>query len=520
MDLAFRAARRVALALLTTIGVGAGVGACSSDDAVVDGGTPTKPVISFDVEGGVLLAQPATIVTVTMTAQGPVDGIALALDGAYGDASLDRTNASVTDGKATFQLRTPTTPATFTIQAVAGSARARLDVSVSRDGFATVRVTPAYKGKRTTTIVAASTFLKTKCAELTSFPAKDGAPLVVGTSGEVLVVGAVPAGASVAVAVRIARYATGCVDVDALAPGAVRDVSVQLYDLPLAVAKTDVNAGFTFDLAAKDKATLTSNLSGVVTQALPAFFPDMEPKRLLDAMFDALQSSNDKAAFSAKRTQASWDGAVGTWLSARPPTMQSRATAWLTAATPKVPGELRGHLMGTASDKATFTPTTFGGLDATQTVLVKNPFTIGADTDDTLKLNGDFAIWPTRLVAVAAGAEAKVDFPAATSVPSALALAIDCNGLGASLANQGYAFATCDGSCTAALCKQAIASRWEAYAGSSEKQGNKLDVNFTASAATQFDDDAVPQSYNGSWVGQLASGIPAKGLATAIPLGQ
>jgi hypothetical protein len=519
MDLAFRAAR-MAARLVLALAPACALGACSAQDAMVDAGIPATPAISFDVDGGVLLAQPNAIVTVSLTTQGPVDAVVLALDGAYGDASLDRTSAAVKDGKAQFQLRTPTTPATFAVQAVAGSARARLDVSVSRDGFATIRVTPAYKGKRPVPIVAASTFLKTKCNELGTFPAKDGSPLVVGTNGEVLVVSAVPAGASVAVAVRIARYATGCVDVDALAPNTTRDVTVQLYDLPLNVTKIDLNAGFTFDLATKDRTALTNLLTTASSQALTSFFPDTEPKRLLDAMNEAVVSSNDKAAFAAKRTQSGWDAQVGTWLAARPPTMQTRVTSWLAAAAPKLPGELRGHLVGTASDKATFAPLTFGGLDATQTVLVKNVLTLGADADDTLKLNGDVIVWPSRLLAVAAAPEAKADFPASTSVPSALALAVDCQGLGAALAIPSYAFGTCDGACVANLCKQALVTRWEAAAASSEKQGNKLDLSFTASAATQFDDDAIPQSYNGSWVGQLGSGIPAKGLATAIPNGK
>ena len=492
--------------------------ACTTDDDVSpDGGVVPTAAIAFDVPGGILATEPNAIVKVSLTATGGVRTIALALDGAYGDGSLDRTTASIVDGHAEFMLRTPTTPATFAVQASAGSARARLDVSVSKDGFATVRVTPAYKGKRPVPIVAASTFLKARCSDITEFPAKDGAPLVVGTSGETLVIPKVPAGSSVAVAVRVARYAIGCVDVDALAPDAVRDVTVGVYDVPLSVSSIDLQARFTFDLTTQDRAALSSTLASASSLALGSFFPDLEPKRLLDAMADATSSPTDKSLFATKRSQAGWDASAASWLTAHPPTMQTRATSWLTAAIPTVPGDLHGHLTGTGSDKATFVPETLGGLDATTVTLIKSPFTVVADTDDTLKLTGNVIVWPSRLLALAANVEAAATFPPATSVPAALAIAIDCTGFGAALASNGYAFGTCDGVCVAALCKKAIADRWEVAAGTSEKLASKLDLQFTASAGTQFDDLAVPVSYTGSWLGQLGPNLPAKGTATGIP---
>ncbi len=491
--------------------------ACTTDAAAPDGGIIPTAAIAFDVPGGILAAEPNAIVKVTLSASTGVRSIALALDGAYGDGSLDRTSVAVVDGHAEFMLRTPTTPATFAIQASAGSARARLDVSVSKDGFATVRVTPAYKGKRPVPIVAASTFLKAKCSDLTTFPSKDGAPLVVGTNGETLVIPKVPAGSSVAVAVRIAHYATGCVDVDALAPDAVRDVTVGLYDIPLVVSSIDLQARFTYDLSTQDRAALTSMLGSASTSALAAFFPDLEPKRLLDAMADATSSPTEKNLFLTKRSQAGWDATASSWLTAHPPSMQTRAMGWLNAVIPKVPGDLHGHLTGTGQDKATFAPETIGGLDATTIATVKAPFTVVADTDDTLKLTGSVILWPSRLLTVAANVEAGGDFPPATTVPAALATAIDCAGFGAALASNGYAFGTCDGACVTALCKKALSDRWELAAGTSEKLAAKLDFQFTASAATQFDDLAVPVSYTGSWLGQLSPNLPAKGTATGIP---
>lgn len=506
----------VGRAFAIAVAVGVLSTGCSNDASPPGEVDAASPSLSFDVPGGILTATPGEIVDVSVSAKGGISSVALALDGNYGDASLDRTSSSVEGDHATFKLRAPTAPAAFSVLASAGLARARLDVSVSRDGFATVRVTPSYKGKRPVPIVAASTFFS-KCSDLGSFPAKDGAPLVVGTNGETLVIPKVPAGSNLAVAVRIARYATGCVDVETLAPDAIRDVTVPIYDLPLAVASIDVVSSFSFTLTTTDRSALASALSPAIAQTLAGFFPDSEGKRLLDAMADATGNPNDKGAFLAKRTQAGWDATVTSWLGAHGATMQSRTSGWLNAALPKVPGDLSGRLTGSGVDKATFVPSTFGAADATTSASVPGPFTIVADTDDTLKLTGSVSVSPSRLLAGAAGTEAKADAPSATSVPVALATLIDCTGLATTLASGAYAYGTCDATCAASLCKKALVDHWEAALVLADGKVQKLDVKVTASAGTQFDERAVPTSYSGTWVGQLGSGIAAKGNATGAP---
>ena len=481
--------------------------ACSGagSGAAPVGGDAQAAALSFDVDGGVLTATPSQEVRVGILSHGTIGSVTLSLDGDYADASLDRAATTVDgSGDGEFVLRAPSVPATFSVVAVASGVTARLDVAVSRDGFATVRVTPDYKGKRPVPIVAASVFLQTTCADLAKLPPKDGAPLVVGTPAETLVLPKVPAGAAVAVSVRIAHYASGCVDLDALTPDGTKDATVSIFDRPLALEAADLASTFTFAPEPGDKTSWNAMLAAAETQLLAAFFPDLEAKRLLDAMADATPSAGEKAAFTATRTQLGWDTSTTTWLSQHAPSLHARAAAWSAASLASILGDLQGPLLGAPDQKAAFTPTTFGALDAaTAGITSAAPFSLTADTDDTLHLHGTLVFLPTRLVATAADRSAVVDFPAATGVDSALALAVDCAALGNALANGGYVYSACDGTCAAGLCRTAITAQWSTAADLSNKLGGSVLLDVPASASSAVGDGAEPVSFDGAWVGQF-----------------
>ena len=481
--------------------------ACAGESASppVAGGDAQAAALSFDVDGGVLTAAPSEEVKVRIRSHGIIGSVTLSLDGDYADASLDRGTAKLDGGgDGEFVLRAPSVPATFSVVAVASGVKARLDVAVSRDGFATIRVSPSYQGKRPVTIVAASAFLQTTCADLAKLPPKDGAPLVVGTASETLVLPKVPAGARVAVSVRIAHYASGCVDLEALTPNETKDTTVKLFDRPLATDAANLASTFTFAPDPPDKASWNAVLAAAQTEVMNTFFPDLEAKRLLDAMADAAPSPAEKSAFNAKRTQQSWDSATTTWLSQHAPSMHSRAVTWSSASLPTILGDLVGPLVGAPDQKAVFTPSTLGTLDAVKAgISAAAPFSLTADTDDTLHLHGILVFLPTRLVAAGADRRAIVDFPAAKGVDSALDLAVDCAGLGNALANGGYVYSTCDGSCAAALCRTAITAQWSGAADLSSKLGGSVLLDVTASASSAGGEDAEPVSFDGAWVGQF-----------------
>ncbi|HEY2369699.1 MAG TPA: hypothetical protein VGH87_25045, partial [Polyangiaceae bacterium] len=216
---------------LAALLIGAAVlGGCSSAGIISPGPDGGSSSLSFDGEGPLTLSPNDTAV-IDLSGMG-VPSATISLAGNYLDAFLDADNVDLGGGHATITLQAPSSPTTFSVLASAGPQTARLDVSVSATGFATVRVSVDYEGKRPVPIVAASAFVETTCAQLAG-AATDGSPLVLGTYGEKLVIPSVPTDGRVAISVRIAHYATGCVDVSSLTPDETDDVTASVYDLPL-----------------------------------------------------------------------------------------------------------------------------------------------------------------------------------------------------------------------------------------------------------------------------------------------
>jgi len=503
--------------LLTAFLIGAAACSASMHNPPPPGDGGTGPTVAFD-QTGVLTLAPGDTVSIGLTTTGVVDHVAVALSGNYLDAFLDANDLPLQAGRAAVMLRAPSAATTFSLLAVAGTASARLDVSVSATGFADVRVTTDYLGKRPVPLLTASAFFETTCAELTTAPPKDGSPLVVGTYGETLVLPSVPTDGHVAISVRIAHYAVGCADIDGLVPNQTRDVAVSVYDLPFDLADTTLEARFTFAPDPADAQALAAYLAQVDGTVLNAFSPSAggEAGMLLDAMAAA---SGAPQQFDTQRTQMGWDGAVQTWLGAHAPSMHDRAGQWLSAGLANGFGDLVAHLAsGNTPGNCALTPELLGTLDATAAGIIASPFVWAGAPNDVLQLSGVVAIVPSKLATVAADARAVVDVPQSTGVASALAAAMDCTGLGAALASGGYSFGVCDASCTAALCATAIADRWQGAAQSLANSSDTLVLTVSASAPATVADFADVQSYDGSWVGQLSfysSQIGTKGATRA-----
>ena len=98
-----------------------------------------------------------------------------------------------------------------------------------------------------------------------------------------------------------------------------------------------IGSTFTFAPEPGDKTSWNAMLAASETQLLAAFFPDLEAKRLLDAMADATPSAGEKAAFTATRTQLGWDSSTTAWLSQHAPSLHARAAAWRRSVTARAP---------------------------------------------------------------------------------------------------------------------------------------------------------------------------------------
>ena len=485
-------------------------GASNPGTPLPDGGAAS---IQFD-QSGVLTLAPADTAVIDLSGMG-VRNVTLSLAGNYLDAFLDAGTVDLSSGQGQVTLHAPSSPTTFSLLASSGAASARLDVAVSATGFANVLVTVDYHGKRAAPIVAASAFVETTCQQVGT-KAIDGAPLQVETFGDPILLQSVPTDGQIAIKVRIAHYATGCFDVPSLTPGATRDVTVDVFDLPLDLADSTLETRFTFAPDPADAQALEGYFEQVVDGAvLNASFTGSadEPSHLLDAMGAA---SGNATAFASARTQKGWDSTTTSWLSQHLPSMHDRAATWLQGAAQAGVGDLTGRLDGDAA-KPVFTPHALGQLDATAAgITAPLPFVWTGLANDVLSISGMVDAVPSELACAGADARARADVPQSSGVADALQGAIDCSGLGDSLAQNGYAFGTCDGTCMSALCTTAIANLWSAGAAALSKTSDALLLSLSVAAPADVSDTPQVQSYAGTWVGAFAYGtsqVATKGLA-------
>jgi len=466
-----------------------------------DGGVAAGS-LRFDMDG-VLTLTPGQSVTVGLTAGAEITDVTLSLEGDYGDASIDANRVQLSGGRGSFELRAPKTPSTFALRATSAkpAANARLDVAVGRDGFGTVRVTASYKGGRPAQQAWGSAFLKSSCKDLAKGTPKDGAPLVAGAIGVPFDLKSVPAGGNVAVSVRLGHYSVGCADVADLPPNGTRDVSVDVYDLPLAVDAVDLEARLTFTPDTTEQAAWDGRMDAasqlVIGKVAPIGTPQDDATRLLDAMATVAQNP----AFGQARS-GGWDGKTATWLSQRP-SVRTTVLGWLSAGKASTLADVLFHIgPGPADQQASLA---LAVKDSGLTIEV--PFSLATDADDTLRLEGPIAVAPTAVVAHAADARAAADVAQATDVPSALAIKVDCAGLAQALLNgQTYAYGACNAGCLEQLCSGGWAAIWKGAREASSKAGDTSTVVVNASGKATVGDAAEPAALSGAWVGQVKGG--------------
>jgi hypothetical protein len=530
----FALARRLALGAVV-----AGTIACSQSAAApapgADSGAPGMgESVAFDAQG-VLTTMPRGSVDVGFHLTGEDAVVSIRLDGDYADASLSAGVVSTSGGHGSVTLHAPAVPATFAIVAhAAGGPDARLDVAVSASGFATIRVVPRYTGKRPADLVTASVFVKTTCADLAAAFAsgqfQDGTPASSGALAMPLPLPTVPAGAHVAVVARIKQYANGCVDLDTLAADTARDVEVMMLNRPMALGAIDLVSGLSFQPDATQATAWTQMLDGAIARAGGAFVPSSasESTAILQAMRSLVPASG-RAAFDAASTQYGWDARTTMWLAQHPPTMRSRALAWLNAGKPDALGTLALDILATPMPGyATFALKSYAGLDAAAIGMsVSTPASISADADDVLHMAATLHLWSTALVCETADARARMAVTGSTDSASALAMQIDCTGLASALVGTGVSYPACDAACTALLCKSALVAMWKNAHDASAVSADDSMIDMTVSAQATIADDASPAQFIGAWVGQVTSsqssyapfGIKgsAQGAETTIP---
>lgn len=440
--------------------------------------------------------------------------VRLALLGDFADASLDASEIyTADDGTAHFQLVAPSSPTTFTVRASVGSAvSTSLAVSVSESGFATVQVKPMYAGKRTVSYWVASVHTGTSCESLTGTPPPDGDLSAQTIAGQIPQLEDVPVGPVLAVTLRTGHFAGGCIDVQKLVAGVVNPVSVPVIDRPIQLADTDLDVRLGLDADGWQK-SLSDDLTPTTQAMLDGASDDIEA--LLDAMRESASDADQASAFETARQSYNWDSVLSTALgvSTPPAMLRSQVKAWMSSgiASLTAPDTFQGHLLATgqAPGKAELDLERVGGVDPADAGFpVQNLVSWSADANDTVALGANLVWLPSRLLTALATKPALAAHPGTSSVPEVLEQVADCSAVAGALTGQGQvpAFGSCDKTCIATLCHDAVALMWQRARDASGNDWSTGMLDMSATGSAQVDDIAAPRSFDGTWIGKLTLG--------------
>jgi hypothetical protein len=516
----------VSVVSLAAAGCGGGndasAGSAGSGGSGGSAGAPAGPsAIAFsDQDALQLVPGQSHSLTVVATPPGAYT-VRFSLLGDYKDASVDRSEVDTdSSGRAEVLLTAPSSATTFSVRAAIGeTVAAKLAVSVSASGFATLQVAPSYQGDRSVSYWVASVRTGAKCSELSGDLTSDGDLKGTAPNGQVPQVSSVPVGPALAVTLRGGYSIAGCLDVAKVNAGEINALEIQVNDLPMQLADTDLELSLGLDPPKGD-------IGAVLGQAavLSAFGAgtNSDAQALLDSMQAATPDTGASTAFGMSRKAEGWDATVASLLG-DPKAIHKALAPWLTEAASSFTGtktlEGRLHAAGKSAGHADFELEKVAGVDASLAGLA--PTTLAswsAEPDDTVLLGTTFFFIPSRVLAALATPPAIAAEPGASNVPEALSLAVDCASVATALTQNGDVYPGCDAACTEKLCTAGLASLWETAANASLETGAMALLSVAATGAASVDDNAAPLGFSGTWLGALAVGIdslPLSGPATA-----
>ncbi|WP_437320512.1 hypothetical protein [Sorangium sp. So ce385] len=511
-------ALRVAMVGLASCSFRLTDGAAGEADVPPDASRPVT--LAFD-EPGTLQLAPGELRTVWVTGQPPAPyEVSFTLLGEAAGAWVDRTTTIADEsGRASVQLHASNLGSTFRLRAAMKEGpSAELGVSVSAEGFGTLRVIPVYQGTRVAKSWTASVVAEATCEELsTAAPqAPVGALVAHGGPDEPVVVDGAPVGPSLTVALHSGRIMWGCVGERELQAGSARDVYVPVKDLPIDLAATRLDAKLTFATNDGLNAMLEAAAERLIDDFLPA---GAEAASLLGAMQRAAPPAQ-AAAFAAQRLERDWDTAAQAHLGALPVSLRNRCGEWARAGLADTPLAIDGHLRGPADNDATgsalFEASWLGSVTADSAgVPAEQLMSWTADPGDVLRLAGTLSWDPRGYVGGAAGLGAAAE-TTAESVPAALAAAAECAALGERLG--GYA--GCDSDCMAALCAGGLKLLWREGVEASKTAGILGEIVVNASGPAQVNSAAAPITWTADWLGTIRDGegqeVSVEGQVNAV----
>ncbi len=507
------------VALSAAVAAGCGASEDSSANGSATGGSGGSAgqtgaaSIEFSNEGTL---EVAPLVAIELAVQVRPEGqhsVRFSLTGDSLDASLAATEVTTdSSGVATTTLFAPSHVTSFNVRAAVGTeVSASKTVSVSEQGFGTLRVTPEYSGGREVTSWTASVHPGRRCSDLSGNPPPDGALWTTVSPGQTIEIDSVPAGTYSAVTLRASQFAGGCSDLAGVMAGETKSVAVQVINRPLQLSETELDMTLGLDDLNYD---WELGLDTARASAKAALLGESESDidALLDAMAQSLPSG-DAALFQSSRDSGAWDAQVAAWIgSGAEKVLRSTLDQWFEASASRLSGDqvLIGKLqaVGSSPGWGTWHLEEVAGLAPAKAGFPADigKLSLSADPDDSLLLGGSFYFFPSRLVVSAAEQQA-ISASGTATAPEALAEVIDCDGLGASLAGQGVLFEGCDGVCGALACREGLSHLFKRARDASGDTPATL--TFSAAAATEIDSEARPTGVQGTWVGEIEGSTQA-----------
>lgn len=500
-----------------SVGCGSGSGQASGNETPVLGSTPV-PIGADSLQfksSATLTLEPMQRATLAVRVSPPGSyavRFAIGPDsaGLPTDASLNQDEV-VTDaaGVASVDVTAPTKATTFSVRATLGMLTADQGLSVSRDGFARLLISPEYTGKRKVSEWVVSASSRMDCATAATQPALNGDILARGpaAAGMPILLEALPASTQVTILVRADGLASGCQEMLAPLPGRTSPLSVSVSDVPFHFEAQSLRTTFAINSASQSfYDTLASDIGLAVRALTPPASNDVA--ELLDTMGSL--AGPQQAQFAAARSQANWDARVkAVWGTEAALHLRTLANQWMSDGVKSLsePEAFAGNLRATKSEpgQALFDVASVGQVDPVRAGFAPSAATTwSAEPGDTLVLGLNLFWRPSELVTALAERQAKTA-QKTDAFATALKAALDCTQLGSKLAPTGAVYETCGAVCLADLCGDAGVVVWERAREASGIQARTLQVN--ASAQATVGTLAQVSTLKGNWLG-MVSGAP------------
>ncbi|GEM_PF-2441075 len=514
---------RACFALLCVISIGGLVG-CSEDEADQEvqseqstanqgnGGSKTMPASKLDSilfsPSETLTLSPGELTSLTVIAEtnraSTVAFEILATDPAF-DGFLLEASSPILNKNAQVELQAPTQPTSFMVRAsLTTGGSTSLAVSVSSQGYGSLRIEPLYEGTRKIAKWTASARVGFTCEELENFWSQGA---LVGSKKSAPTISSIPSGPVLAITLRGDGLVSGCTTLSGVGADTTETVIVEVSDRPI-----DVESGL-LDLTLSVKSTTTefaAHLDEAIAQGVSTFRAEeaSDAAALLQWMQAGL-STSEKNEFSEKITSSALSSLVQKQWNNQDK-ISDLLRSRLTDAASQIPSSdtFKGKLTLNGANSQFNLSSAAGVPSAVSGFFQGSIWNVALNSGDNLVLSGQLTYEPLRWLASIADKNAAMD------AQEALNGAADCQGIALTLSEPGIGpiYGACEAPCVQLLCEETLSTLWRNISTSGNAQLSTLSI--AASGVASPEGAAQVASFTGTWLGRFgAQGTSVKGQA-------